>query len=285
MLLALTVWALLALLYVAKWIWHREDAVAEMNHPIQCCFIGLVPVSTALIALAVIPYSRPAAIGIFVAGAIGTVAFSVWRHGGQWRGGRDPTATTPVLYLPTVAGNFVLAIVAGALGLSQWGQLFFGAGIFAWLALESVILHRLFVVEELAVPLRPTLGIQLAPPAVGLVAYLSITDGDPGLFAQMLFGYALVQGLILLRLLPWIHRQTFAAGYWAFTFGAAALALGAERLVDRGVTGPAAELAPMLFVVANLVIGSIAIGSIVLLARGELLPPGSIKAVGTVRMP
>jgi len=81
MLLALTVWALLALLYVAKWIWHREDAVAEMNHPVQCCFIGLAPVSTALIALAVIPYSRPAAIGIFVAGAIGTVAFSVGPDG------------------------------------------------------------------------------------------------------------------------------------------------------------------------------------------------------------
>jgi len=283
MLLAVIVWALLTLLYAAKWIWHREDAVAELNHPIQCCFIGLLFVSTALVALAVIPYSRPAAIDLFIIGAIGTVAFSVWRHGGLWRGSRDSAATTPVLYLPTVAGNFVLAIVAGSLGWSQWGQIFFGAGFFAWLALESVILHRLFVIDELAVPLRPTLGIQLAPPAVGLVAYLSITEGDPGLFAQMLLGYALLQGLILLRLLPWIRKQKFAAGYWAFTFGASALALGAERLVGRGVTGPAAQLAPILFVVANLVIGGIAIGSIVLLTRGELLPPSSIKAAEAIK--
>jgi tellurite resistance protein len=136
--------------------------------------------------------------------------------------------------------------------------------------------------DALAVPLRPTLGIQLAPPAVGLVAYLSVTDGDPGLFTQILLGYALLQGLILLRLLPWIGQQTFTAGYWAFTFGVAALALGTELLVDRGVTGPAADLAPILFVVANLVIGGIAIGSIALLARGTLVPP-EIKAKATTK--
>jgi tellurite resistance protein len=277
MLLAAIVWALLTLLYACKWAWNRDAALAEVNHPIQCCFIGLLPVSTVLVALAALPYSRTTAIGLFIAGTIGTVAFSVWRHGGLWRGGRDPAATTPVLYLPSVAGNFVVATVAGALGWTAWGQIFFGAGLFTWLALESVILHRLLIVDTLAAPLRPTLGIQLAPPAVGLVAYLSVADGKPGLFASLLLGYALLQGLMLLRLLPWIHQQSFAAGYWAFTFGVAALALGAERLAEQGVTGPATDLAPALFLVANLVIGGIAIGSIVLLARGKLLPPGTGK--------
>jgi tellurite resistance protein len=149
---------------------------------------------------------------------------------------------------------------------------FLGAGLFTWFALESVILHRLLVADPLAVPLRPTLGIQLAPPAVALVAYLSVTEGDPGLMAQMLFGYALLQGLIVLRLLPWIRQQPFAPSYWALTFGIGSLALGAEHMAARGVTGPAAFLAPFLFVTANLVIGSIAIGSMVQLARGELLP-------------
>ena len=94
----------------------------------------------------------------------------------------------------------------------------------------------------------------------------------------MLLGYALMQGLIVLRLLPWIRKQAFGPGYWAFTFGVADLALGAELLVSRGATGPAAVLAPMLFVVANLVVGSIAIGSIAQLAR-ELR--ATVYAVGT----
>ena len=267
LLLAASVWAFLILMYAAKWVWHREAAQAEANHPIQCCFIALAPASTVLISIAVLPYSRPAAIALFTAGALGTIAFTVWRHGGLWRGARDPSTTTPVLYLPAVGGSFIVATAAGALGWHEWGQLAFGVGMLAWLALESVILHRLLVVEALAPPLRPTLGIHLAPPAVGLVAYLGVTPGEPGLFALMLLGYALMQGLIVLRLLPWIRKQAFGPGYWAFTFGVADLALGAELLVSRGATGPAADLAPMLFVVANLVIGSIAIASIAQLAR------------------
>ena len=47
-------------------------------------------------------------------------------------------------------------------------------GYRAALALESVILHRLLVHDALAVPLLPTLGMQLAPPAVGCVAYLGL---------------------------------------------------------------------------------------------------------------
>jgi hypothetical protein len=52
--------------------------------------------------------------------------------------------------------------------------------------------------------LRPTLGIQLAPPTIGCSAYLSITSGPPDLFAQMLLGDGLFQALLLLwgRLLP-----------------------------------------------------------------------------------
>jgi tellurite resistance protein len=271
------IWGVLAAMYAAKWIRHRDAALAEAAHPIQCCFIGLVPVSTLLVSTAILPYSRAAAIVLFAVGAAGSVAFAVWRHGGLWKGGRDPSTTTPVLYLPAVAGTFLVATAAGALGWSAWGQPFLGAGLFAWLALESVILHRLLVADPLAVALRPTLGIQLAPPAVGLVAYLGVTEGDPGLMAQMLLGYALLQALIVLRLLPWIRQQPFAPSYWALTFGIGSLSLAAEHMAARGVTGPVAILAPLLFVAANLVIGSIAIGSIVQLARWKPFPvPGRL---------
>lgn len=269
---AVTVWLVLVLLHAAKWIWHRSAARAELCHPVQGCFVALGFVSTMLVALAVQPYARGLAQALFFVGAIGALAFTAWRHGGLWRGGRDAAATTPVVYLSFVAGGFVTAIVAGALGWADWGQLFFGAAVFGWLALESVILQRLFTGAALPAALQPTLGIQLAPPAVGLVAYLAVTEGAPGLAAQMLLGYALVQALILLRLLPWLREPGFGAGWWAVTFGVAALALGAERMLERGAQGPVEFLAPLLFVAANLVIGGIAIGSLVLLARGRLLP-------------
>ncbi len=271
MLLTIAIWLVLLLLYVGKWLWARADALAEFEHPILCCFISLVPVSMMFVALAIAPYSRAIAITLFVVGAIGQLSFGVYRSGQLWMGGRKPEIITPILYLSTVAGSFVSAIVVSTLGYREWGQLFFGGGLFSWLALESMIMQRLYLLETLPKPLRPTLGIQLAPPAVGCVAYLSLTSGQPDAFAQFLFGYGLFQGLILLRLLPWLFQQPFTATYWTFTLGIAALSLASLRLVERGMTGMMQELALVLFIGANIAIGSIALGTVRLLLRGKLL--------------
>src|SRR3977135_1769108 len=210
MLIAGIVWALLLALYAAKWIYAREEALKELEHPIQCCFVGLIGVATMLMSIAVLPYSQLAAQIAFAIGASFTLVFALWRTGILWRGGRDPGATTPVLYLPTVAGAFVTATAAAALGHPDWGQLAFGAGLFSWLAIESVLLHRLYTVASMPAPLRPTLGIQLAPPVVGAAAHLSVTTGTPDLLADAMLGYGVLQALLLLRLLPWIRHQPFS---------------------------------------------------------------------------
>ena len=175
--LAAAVWLVLICLYAAKWLWARDAARAEFGHPVLCCFIGLVPASGALAAIAIRPYAPLTAAGLAVVGVVGQLAFGVYRTGRLWMGGRDPTTTTPVLYLPTVAGNFISTIVASSFGYPQWGALFFGSGMLSWLAIESVLVHRLYTASELVPPLRPTMGIQLAPPTVGCAAYLSITAG------------------------------------------------------------------------------------------------------------
>ena len=215
----------------------ERKAVAEFRHPIQCCFVGLVPVSTALIGIALRPHVPLIAAVLATIGIVGQLLFGLYRTGQFWQGGRDPSTTTPVLYLPTVAGSFVSTITVSVFGHPDWGVPFFGVGVLSWLALESVPVQRLYAVE-LPPPLRPTLGIQLAPPTVGCAAYLSITSGPPDVVAQMLLGYGVFQALLLLRLLPWIVRQPFAPSYWAFTSGLSAIATSLLRFVERGVPGP-----------------------------------------------
>ena len=272
MLVAGIVWALMLALYAAKWIYAREEALQELEHPVQCCFVGLIGVATMLMSIAALPYSRPAAQIAFAVGASFTLAFALWRTGILWRGGRDPGTTTPVLYLPTVAGAFVTATAAAALGHRDWGQLAFGAGLFSWLAIESVLLHRLYTVTSMPAPLRPTLGIQLAPPTVGGIAYLSVTSGAPDLLAYAMLGYGMLQALLLLRLLPWIRQQPFAPSYWAFTFGATALASVPLDMMERGSSGAVASIAPYTFVAANITVGLIALATLRLMLQGRLLP-------------
>lgn len=267
------VWALLIVLFASKWLFALSEAKAEFADAIQCCFIGLVPVTTMLMAQATLPYSRGAALVLGALGAIGAIVFAVYRSGGLWRGGRDLSTATAILYLPTVAGSFVTASTLTALGWPDWGQLAFGGGMFSWLAIESVLVTRLLHAPALVERLRPSLGIQLAPPAVGAVAYLNVSGGHSDIFVTALVGYAILQGLILLRLLPWIMAQPFSPGYWGFSFGIAALPTAAVRLAAEGGSQPMLVLAPILFAAANVVIGILAVGSLYLLIRGKLLPP------------
>ncbi len=44
-----------------------------------------------------------------------------------------------------------------------------------------------------------------------------------------MIGYALLEAILLLRSWRWIAEQPFGAAYWAFTFGATALAGAASK--------------------------------------------------------
>jgi tellurite resistance protein len=274
MALAAIIWAVLLSLFILKWLFARREARNEAEHPVQGCFIALVGIATMMIALAALPHSRAAAQSLFGIGAAFTLAFEIWRTGVLWQGGREHAATTPVLYLPTVAGGFVTATVVSALGYPDFGQLAFGAAVFAWLGIKAALLQRLYT-TTLSPELRPTLGIQLAPPTVGAVAYLNVNGGTPDLLAHALMGYGLLQALLLLRLLPWIMQQPFAMSYWGFTFGITALATAPISLVAHGDTGAIALLAPYLFAAANIAVGLIVLGTLRLMAQGRLLPPAA----------
>lgn len=279
MALASVVWIALVVAYVYKWIYHRAAALEEAVHPVQCCFIGLAPSSTILMALVVAPYAKNLAVVLLVVGAIGQVAFWLWRFGAMLRGDREAVTTTPVIYLPSVAGNFIIAIGCGALGFPSWGILFFGAGVLSWFALESIVIHRLFHAGPLAPPLRPTLGIQLAPPVVAVAAWLNNMHGAPELLVQAAWGYGLLQALLLIRLLPWILEQPFAPSYWAFSFGITALSGDALQMTSRGLTGAIADLTPAVFVFTNVVMAVLIVGTIVRAAQNKLLPPAPVAAV------
>jgi tellurite resistance protein len=268
----LATWAGLLALYARKWFTHHADAIAELQHPLQSSFAALAPVASMLAAVALIPFSRDVATAVFVVALAAQLALGLALNGRLWTGGRPPELVTPAIYLPSVAQSFVAAAASAALGWHQLGLLFFGVGLLAWLALESLILQRAATGTPLPPALRPLLGIQLAPAVVGGGSWLGLTTGVPDMFAWLLLGYGLYQALLLLRLLPWIREQAFVPGYWAFSFGTAALPTLAMRMIERGATGLVADLAPALFVAANVVFALLIAGTLRLLARGTLLP-------------
>ena len=252
--LALVIWVWLLLAYVVKWARDRAAAVAELRHPVDCCFISLIPASLSVLSVAVLPLCHACAEAAYVVAAMGQFAFGLYRTGVLWKGGTALVAVTPVLYLPTVAGNLTSALAAASLGYTPWAIFFLGIGVLNWLALESVLVFRYLTGPEIEPAHRAALGLHLAPPAVVVITWLSIFPGEVGLVPQLAWAYAAFVACLLLRLLPWITLRHFAIGLWSFSFGVTALSTGALTMLDRGVRGAVTSLSLTAFVLANVCI-------------------------------
>lgn len=269
--LGLLLWLLVLSAYARKW-WHQPQvARAELDHPVQSAMAALLPVSTLLAAITLKPLWPDVAWALLGIGLLAQLALGVWGVGRFWQGGRSPESVNASVYLLAVAQNFVAATASASFGWTSLGALFFGAGLFSWLALESLVLGRAATQASLELAQRPLQGIQLAPPVVGGLSYLALTSGPPDLMAHMLLGYGLYQALLAARLLPWTLQAAFAPTYWAFSFGVMALATMGLRMLARA---PEVELwqwlAPVLFGVANLVMATLLWSTLRLVRQGRL---------------
>ncbi|MEI7754981.1 MAG: dicarboxylate transporter/tellurite-resistance protein TehA [Actinomycetota bacterium] len=275
MVVAEVVWAVLLLLFAAKWVLHRDAARAEIDHPVQSSFVSLISVSTLLISYLVDEKSHHAAVVIFAIALIGAAAYGANFTARLRRGELDPTTLTPAVYLPTVAANLVASFAAAFLGFHSLAVLLFGAGLLSWLMLESQIGFRLAFTTSLPPGLRPTMGILLAPPSVACMAYLFITGGPkgpkPDNVVLGLIGYGLFILLVLIRDLRWLLKQPFNTSYWAFSFGIGALAFDIVLARARGMNGFFDWMAKAGLAVATLVIVALAIATLWQLVTGRLL--------------
>ncbi len=269
--LAMVIWGLLTVAFITRAVRFPRSVLAEMRHPVMSSFVSLFPATTMLVAIGFVPLYRPLALVLFSVGVVVQLGYAAWQSAGLWRGKHPEEATTPGLYLPTVANNFISAMACGALGFHDAGLVFLGAGVFSWLSLEPVILQRLRSAGELPAAMRTSLGIQLAPALVACSAWLSVNGGQADTFAKMLFGYGLLQLLFTLRLMPWYLSQPFNASFWSFSFGVSALATTGLHLGQSSPSGFFHAIAIPLFIFTNAIIALLLVRTFILLMQGKLL--------------
>lgn len=269
--LAVCIWFLLTLAFITRAIRFPHSVLKEMRHPVMSSFVSLFPATTMLVSIGFVPWFRPISLVLFGVGVVMQLSYSAWQSAGLWRGKHPEEATTPGLYLPTVANNFISAMACGALGFTDAGLVFLGAGVFSWLSLEPVILQRLRSAGELPSALRTSLGIQLAPALVACSAWFSVNGGETDTFAKMLFGYGLLQLLFMLRLMPWYLSQPFNASFWSFSFGVSALATTGLHLGQSSPSGFFHAIAVPLFIFTNIIIAMLLVRTFILLMQGKLL--------------
>ena len=257
---AAAVFALVAVLYAAKWIRHPAAALAELRHPVRMTFVPTITIAVLVLATAgqdLVPRAAQAAWWI---GALGHLALTVVVMS-AWFGRHDIglDQVTPAWFIPIV-GNVITPLAAPEIGSVELAWFSFGVGLVFWLGLLPILLRRVLLHgQALPVKLMPTLAIFIAPPAVIGLSWLSLTDPAPGDAGfRIMYAATVMFTVMLLAQAPMLARIPFALPWWATTFPLAAAAAIAVAAAGR-LPGAAYDVvAVTLLALATLVVTIVA---------------------------
>jgi tellurite resistance protein len=216
-------WLVLVALQGLRAFRHPDAVLAELRHPVRVAFAAAPTIGLMIVAAFLHPYAPWLGAplwGIAVALHL-LVAMLLLRRILAGRG--EVAMLAPPLMIPFV-GNVLAPVFGVGMGFVQASWMMFGVGIILWLAVLPLLLHRLFVGPPLPPPLRPSLAILLAPPAVGALALVALT-GQAGGPALALVGVALLIAAVLVSLAGEFARVPLGLPWWGVTFPSAAFAV------------------------------------------------------------
>ncbi|WP_277372081.1 SLAC1 anion channel family protein [Pseudomonas sp. AA-38] len=230
--LGTALFAFLLLIYLTKLLRHRAAVMAERAHPLKQNFFPAISIGLLLLAIAWAHAAPTLATWLWSVGAalhlvFTLLAMSGWIHHAHFQ----INHANPAWFIPVV-GNILVPVAGAGFAPLDISWFFFSIGLVFWLVLLTIVLYRLFFHEPLPIRLTPTLFILLAPPSVGFLAYLALTDSLDA-FARILYFTALFLGLLLASNAVRFFRVPFFISAWAYSFPLAALTLATFEMAQR----------------------------------------------------
>jgi tellurite resistance protein len=266
-------WLTVLLAYLGLLITDHSALRRDLADPVAGPFLSLAVITPMLLAvLGLVPYAPQAGKLLFDVILALTVILGSWLTG-QWIcGSLELDKFHPGYFLPAAAGGLLGADGAALVGQHLLAAVMFGYGALSGIITASVILGRLYLRPLLPVPLVPTLGILVAPPAVASLAWFDDHGDHIDTMSTFLGGFGLLMVLTQLRLLPLYRRLPFMPSTWSFTFAWSAVAsAGMHWLNDTRPVGYLAE-EYVLLAANSLLVAAIAARTVLALWRRQLLP-------------
>jgi len=231
---------------------------AQLRDPVQGPLAVIVPLVGMLIGVDVLPWLPVVGSTVVIVSMIVAALYAGWLMS-TWMTGRiDLGAIHGGYILPPVAGGFITASAADALGLQGLGWAAFGVGCLFWVIMTTLLLVRIASRPPLPEPLVPTLAVLMAPPAVGGLALFALTDRVSSPLSLAFAGLAAILVIAQLAALPHYRRLPFTLGFWSFTFPVAAVTTYAITwldVVDAPLAGSLAVILAAAVTIFVLVIG------------------------------
>lgn len=201
---------------------YLPEVKKDFNHPVQMNFFGAISISLLLLGTLFYEVSPSLSLYTWLVGAILQLCLTlvilsrlIWEHEFQL-GQFNATWFIPIV------GNIVVPL-AGVYHVDSWlNWLFFSVGILFSIIYFTIFINRIYFQPQPPVQLLPTFFILLAPPGIGFVSYVKLTN-DVDIFAYILFGIAFYLGLLFIFQIRRFITIPFFVSWWAFLFPSAAV--------------------------------------------------------------
>lgn len=210
--------------YMFKILLCTDAVKKEFIHPIKSSFMAAVSISFLLLSIAYYDFAPTLSILLWYIGTPLQLTFTLiviryWIHNDL-----EVVHSNPAWFIPIV-GNVLVPIIGVDSAPLFVSVFFFSIGMFFWIVLFTVMMYRLIFHHPLAKKLIPTFFIFIAPPAVGFISYLRITDGSLDMFGMFLYFVALFTFILLLFMMKMYDTKQFFISWWAYTFPLAAMTI------------------------------------------------------------
>jgi tellurite resistance protein len=270
--LASGLYVFLLAVYALKLIRHPAAVVAERMHPVRLNFFPAISIGLILLAMtwadsAPVIAGRMWAVGALLHLAFTLVAMGSWIHQTHF----DIKHANPAWFIPVV-GNILVPIAGVRFAPAEVSWFFFSVGLVFWLVLMTIVFYRLFFHEPLPARLTPTLFILLAPPSVGFISYLALTDSLDA-FARVLYYTALFLTLLLASNAVRFFRLPFFISAWAYSFPLAAMTIATFTMAQLTRLQFFQGLALVLLAVLSVVLATLVFKTLFAACRGQICVP------------
>jgi tellurite resistance protein len=217
--MAVLIFMALTVAHLLKLGLHPASVIEEFHHPIRASFFPATTVAAIVLSIGIRPYSPAIAEGLWIFGAAFHLVLAVTLIRRWIVEDQEEAVLTPAWFIPVV-GNILVPVGGVPLGYIEISWFFFSIGLVLWLIFFAIVMHRVLFCAAMSERSVPTLFILLAPPSIGLMAYLAFTGGTAGYLADILYSLALFIAILLATLARHLSRGAFFMSWWAMTFPA-----------------------------------------------------------------
>ncbi len=215
--LTVILFVLFLIIYFFKFIIFRKYVIEEFDNPIKLNFFPTFSISLLLLSIAFLVISPSISKYLLIMGAIIHLIFtikiiSIWIYRTDFK----ITHMNPAWFIPAV-GNILVPISGVKFLPIEISWFFFSIGLMFWIILLIIFFNRIIFHEPLPEKLLPTLFILIAPPAVGFISLVKLTEQFDS-FSKILYYFALFLVLLLFSQFRIFTKVKFYLSWWAYLF-------------------------------------------------------------------